>query len=100
MHSVLVVIEEPKRNGQDSETKKWETYLAEVQNVEVQHPHIKRLSKGVFLIPLERGLSPLTTILAAAKNQAKHQLLFFEDAPDWVYSVDDKGDTISAARDR
>jgi len=100
MHSVLVVIEEPKRNSEESESKEWQAYRTDVQKVEELHKNIERLSLNVFLISLEHGLPPLTAILAAANNRAKYRLLFFEEAPDWVCSWDNKGDTISAARDR
>lgn len=83
MHSALLVI---KPNDKISGAREhWSTFLGIAESA-IQHSEgIETLADGCWLIRLENGASLLARLVhLATERSLHHQILFFENEPQWV----------------
>ena len=83
MHSALLVI---KPNDQNPGARQhWSAFLGIAESAIRQREDIETLAEGCWLIRLENGASLLAQLVhLATERSLHHQILFFENAPQWV----------------
>jgi hypothetical protein len=83
----LIVVEKPDSKTDRDANVVWISFQRPLQGLEDRYKNMKTLAENVFLIPLQSDLPALGEILDSANDaRIKYQILFFEKAPDWVYS--------------
>jgi hypothetical protein len=85
MKTFLIVAERPKTAKGDDDVVPWRTFVAATGKALPPSTNAKRLTEGIWQMPLDGGLKSLLDLLmVAAEHKMPIQLALLDDAPAWI----------------
>lgn len=82
MHSAIIIIE-----SSSLQNPYWQNILGIAKTAKENNESIDQIGAGSWQIVLENGLHSLCQMEVEAKAaNLKYRILFFEEAPKWLYS--------------
>jgi len=85
MKYALVIIE--SKDILSGSMQALQNFANKVETSGIQSPKAQRLNPGAYLLPLEHGLTFLSSIVSLAKEyELSFRTLFFDHDPPWVIS--------------